>query len=154
MISAQTSSGGKGIASTGAYGNAAAGQTANGNKYAAANGNVYKNPGSGWNQTQGQKSTSSYSGANSAAARGWGGQQKSSGSSAFGGGGSGWQSREASARGSASGGGGGHDLFLCVGNCSDDSLAIRNNDREAIRCCPQGLVTLILFALPSHQYRC
>ena len=88
---------------------AAAGQTANGNKYAAANGNVYKNTGSGWQQTQGTpKSTSSYSGANSAAARGWGGQEKSSGSSAFGGGGGGgWQSREASARGSASRGGGG-----------------------------------------------
>jgi hypothetical protein len=119
--SVQTSSGGKGVASTGAYGNAAAGQTANGNKYAASNGNVYKNTGSGWSQTQGQKpttysgaqgqkpTTSSYSGANSAADRGWGGQQqKSSGSSAFGGGGgSGWQSREASARGSASRGGGG-----------------------------------------------
>ena len=40
------------------------------------------------------KSTSSYSGANSAAANGYGGQEKSSGSSAFGGGGgSGWQSR-------------------------------------------------------------
>jgi hypothetical protein len=107
--SVQTSAGGKGVASTGAYGNAAAGQTANGNKYAAANGNVYKNTGSGWNQTQGQKpTTSSYSGTNSAAARGWGGQQKSSGSSAFGGGGGGgWQSRQASARGSASLGGGG-----------------------------------------------
>jgi hypothetical protein len=103
----QTSAGGKGIAGTGVNGNAAAGQTANGNKYAAANGNVYKNTGSGWNQTQGQKSTSSYSGANSAADRGWGGQQKSSGSSAFGGGSGGWQSREASARGSASRGGGG-----------------------------------------------
>jgi hypothetical protein len=101
----QTSAGGKGIAGTGVNGNAAAGQTANGNKYAAANGNVYKNTGSGWNQTQGQKPSSTSSGANSAAARGWGGQQKSSGSSAFGGGG--WQSREASARGSASGGGGG-----------------------------------------------
>jgi hypothetical protein len=105
----QTSSGGKGVASSGAYGNAAAGQTANGNKYAASNGNVYKNTGSGWNQTQGTpKSTSSYSGTNSAAAKGWGGQEKSSGSSAFsGGGGSGWQSRADSARGSASRGGGG-----------------------------------------------
>jgi hypothetical protein len=109
--SVQTSAGGKGVAASGAYGNsAAAGQTANGNKYATANGNVYKNTGSGWNQTQGTpKSTSSYSGANSAAARGYGGQEKSSGASAFGGGGGGggWQSRQASARGSASRGGGG-----------------------------------------------
>jgi Protein of unknown function (DUF3300) len=106
----QTSAGGKGVAASGAYGNAAAGQTASGNKYAAANGNVYKNTGSGWNQTQGTpKSPSSYSGANSAAARGYGGQEKSSGASAFGGGGGGggWQSRQASARGSASRGGGG-----------------------------------------------
>ena len=102
----QTSAGGKGVAASGTYGNSgAAGQTANGNKYAATNGNVYKNTGSGWNQTQGPpKSPSSYSGANSAAARGYGGQQKSSGSSAFagGGGGGGWESRQASARGSAS----------------------------------------------------
>jgi hypothetical protein len=107
----QTSAGGRGVAASGAYGNnVAAGQTANGNKYAAANGNVYKNTGSGWNQTQGTpRSTSSYSGANSAAARGYGGQERSSGASAFGGGGggSGWQSRQASARGSASRGGGG-----------------------------------------------
>jgi hypothetical protein len=110
---AQTSAGGKGVAASGAYGNSgAAGQTANGDKYASANGNVYKNTGSGWSQTQGTpKSPSSYSGAsgaNSAAAHGYGGQPKSSGSSAFGGsGGGGWQSREASARGSASRGGGG-----------------------------------------------
>jgi hypothetical protein len=105
----QTSAGGKGVAASGAYGNSGAvGQTANGNKYAAANGNVYKNTGSGWNQTQGTShNTSSYSGANSAAARGYGSQEKSSGSSAFGGGGGGWQSREASARGSMSRGGGG-----------------------------------------------
>jgi Protein of unknown function (DUF3300) len=105
----QTSAGGKGAAASGAYGNSGAvGQTANGNKYAAANGNVYKNTGSGWNQTQGTPhNTSSYSGANSSAARGYGGQERSSGSSAFGGGGGGWQSREASARGSASRGGGG-----------------------------------------------
>jgi Protein of unknown function (DUF3300) len=105
----QTSSGGKGVATSSAYGNAAAGQTANGDKYAASNGNVYKNTGSGWQQTQGTpKSTSSYSGANSAAAKGWGGQEKSTGSSAFsGGGGGGWQSRTESARGSASRGGGG-----------------------------------------------
>jgi hypothetical protein len=103
----QTSAGGKGVAASGAYGNnVAAGQTANGNKYAAANGNVYKNTGSGWNQTQGTPhNTSSYSGANSAASKGYGEQPKSSGSSAFGGGG--WQSRQASARGSASRGGGG-----------------------------------------------
>ena len=109
----QTSAGGRGAAATGANGNSAAagqtangnryaaGQTANGNKYATQNGNVYKDTGSGWQQTQPQKSTSSYSGANSAAARGYGGQERSSGSSAFGGGGSGWQSREDSARGSS-----------------------------------------------------
>jgi hypothetical protein len=104
----QTSAGGKGVAASGAYGNnAAAGQAANGTKYAAANGNVYKNTGSGWNQTQGTShTTSSYSGTNSAAAHGYGGQEKSGGSSAFGGGGSGWQSRQESARGSASRGGG------------------------------------------------
>jgi hypothetical protein len=97
--SVQTSAGGKGVAATGRYGSAAAGQTANGNKYAAANGNVYKNTGGGWQQTQG----------NSAASRGWGGQERSSGSSAFGGGGGGggWQSRAESARGTASRGGGG-----------------------------------------------
>jgi hypothetical protein len=105
----QTSAGGKGVAASGAYGNnVAAGQTANGNKYAAANGNVYKNTGSGWNQTQGTPhNTSSYSEANSAAARGYGGQERSTGASAFGGGGGGgWQSRQASARGSYSRGGG------------------------------------------------
>ena len=104
----QTSAGGKGVAASGAYGNAAAGETANGNKYAAANGNVYKNTGSGWNQTQG--TSHNYSGAsatNSAASRGYGGQERSSGSSAFGGGGGGWQSRAASARGAESRGGGG-----------------------------------------------
>jgi hypothetical protein len=104
----QTSAGGKGVAASGAYGNAAAGETANGNKYAAANGNVYKNTGSGWNQTQG--TSHNYSGAsatNSAASRGYGGQERSSGSSAFGGGDGGWQSREASARGAESRGGGG-----------------------------------------------
>jgi hypothetical protein len=111
VATAQTSAGGSAAAASGKYGNSGAvGQTANGNKYAAANGNVYKNTGSGWNQTQGTpKSPSSYSGAsasNSAAAKGYGGQQKS-GSSAFGGGGSGWQSRQESARGSASRGGGG-----------------------------------------------
>jgi hypothetical protein len=100
----QTSAGGKGAAATGANGNFAAGETANGNKYAAANGNVYKNTGSGWQQPQGQKPASSYSGASSSAARGFEGEQKSSGS-AFSG--SGWQSRAESARGSASRGGGG-----------------------------------------------
>jgi hypothetical protein len=110
VASAQTSAGGSAVAASGRYGNSGAvGQTANGNKYAAANGNVYKNTGSGWNQTQGTpRSTSSYSGANSAAARGYGGQERSSQTSAFGGGGGGgWQSRQASARGSASRGGGG-----------------------------------------------
>jgi hypothetical protein len=105
----QTSAGGKGAVATGAYGNSGAvGQTANGNKYAAANGNVYKNTGSGWNQTQGTPhNTSSYSGANSAAAHGYGSQEHTSGSSAFGGRGGGWASRQESARGSASRGGGG-----------------------------------------------
>jgi hypothetical protein len=104
----QTSAGGKGVAATGAYGNsAAAGQAANGNKYAAANGNVYKNTGSGWNQTQGTPHTSNASATNSAAARGYGGQERTSGSAAFGGGGGGWQSRQESARGAASRGGGG-----------------------------------------------
>ena len=103
----QTTTGAKGAAATGANGNSGAvGRTANGNKYAASsNGNVYKNTGSGWTQTQGtpnQKSTSSYSGANSTAARGYGGQEKTGGSAAFGGGGNGWQTREASTRGSAS----------------------------------------------------
>jgi hypothetical protein len=111
VASAQTSAGGSAVAASGKYGNSGGvAQTANGNKYAAANGNVYKNTGSGWNQTQGTPhNTSSYSGANSAAARGYGGQEKSSGTSAFGGGGGGggWQAREASARGSASRGGGG-----------------------------------------------
>jgi hypothetical protein len=109
VASAQTSAGGSAVAASGKYGNSGGvAQTANGNKYAAANGNVYKNTGSGWNQTQGTpKSPSSYSGANSAAAKGYGGQEKS-GSSAFsGGGGGGWQSRADSARGSASRGGGG-----------------------------------------------
>ena len=111
VASAQTSAGGSAVAASGKYGNSAsAAQTANGNKYATANGNVYKNTGSGWNQTQGTPhNTSSYSGANSAAARGYGGQEKSGGTSAFGGGGGGggWQSRQESARGSASRGGGG-----------------------------------------------
>jgi hypothetical protein len=109
----QTTTGAKGVAATGANGNSGAvGRTANGNKYAASsNGNAYQNTGSGWQQTQGTPrqtpTTSSYSGANSAAARGYGGQERSGGSSAFGGGGNGWQSREASARGAASRGGGG-----------------------------------------------
>jgi hypothetical protein len=109
VASAQTSAGGSAVAASGKYGNSGAvGQTANGNKYAAANGNVYKNTGSGWNQTQGTPhNTSGYSGANSAASRGYSGQEKSSGSSAFGGTSGGWQSRQESARGSASRGGGG-----------------------------------------------
>ncbi len=102
----QTSAGGKGAAATGVNGSAAAGQAANGDKYAAANGNVYKNSGSGWQQTQGQKPTQNYS-SSSAASHGYGEQAKSSGSSAFGGGGGGWQSRAESARGAASRGGGG-----------------------------------------------
>lgn len=109
--SVQTSAGGRGVAATGANGSAAAGRTASGDKYAAANGNVYKNTGSGWNQTQGTpqpRTTSNYSGTNSAAARGYGAQTKTTGASALSGGGSGggWQSRQESARGSASRGGG------------------------------------------------
>lgn len=111
----QTSNGGKGAAAVGANGNtAAAGQTANGNKYAAHNGNVYTNTGSGWNQNVGNtsKNTSNYSGTNSAAARGYGGEQHTSSTalSGSGGGGGGWQSRQASSRGAASRsyGGGGH----------------------------------------------
>ena len=102
----QTSAGGKGAAASGAYGNnVAAGQAANGNKYAAANGNIYKNTGNGWNQTQGTPHNTS--GANSAAARGYGGEARST-PTAFGGGvGGGWQARQASARGSVSRGGGG-----------------------------------------------
>lgn len=100
----QTSAGGKGAAVTGVNGSAAAGQTANGDKYAAANGNVYKNTGTGWQQTQGQKATSPYSGATtSPASRGYGGEAKTTGST----GGGGWQSRGESARGAASRGGGG-----------------------------------------------
>jgi hypothetical protein len=105
-----TTNGGSAYGASGKYGNSAAvGQTANGDKYASANGNTYKNTGSGWsgNSNNTPKSTSSYSGQNSAAAKGWGGQEKSS-SSAFGGSGSsGWQSRSESARGSSSMGGGG-----------------------------------------------
>jgi uncharacterized protein DUF3300 len=110
VASGQTSAGGSAVAASGKYGNSGGmAQTANGDKYAAANGNVYKNTGSGWNQTQGApKSTSSYSGANSAAAHGYGGQEKPASSSAWGGSsGGGWQSRADSARGSASRGGGG-----------------------------------------------
>jgi Protein of unknown function (DUF3300) len=108
VASAQTSAGGSAVAASGKYGNSGgAAQTANGNKYAAANGNVYKNTGNGWSQTQGTPHNTSYSGANSAASHGYGGQEHSGGSSAFGGGGSGWQSRQASARGAESRGGGG-----------------------------------------------
>ncbi len=111
VATGQTSAGGSAAAASGKYGNSGGvAQTANGNKYAAANGNVYKNTGSGWNQTQGTPhNTSSYSGANSAAAKGYGEQPKSTGASAFGGGGGGggWQSRQESARGSYSRGGGG-----------------------------------------------
>ncbi len=104
VATAQTSAGGSAAAASGKYGNSGGvAQTANGDKYAAANGNVYKNTGSGWNQTQGTPHNTSYSGANSAASRGYGAQEHSGGS-AFGGGeggggGGGWQSRQASARG-------------------------------------------------------
>ena len=88
--------------------NAAAGQTANGNKYAAANGNVYKNTGSGWQQTQGQKPTRITRASTLLRLAAMEGRQRSSGSSAFGGAsGGGWQSRAESARGAASRGGGG-----------------------------------------------
>jgi hypothetical protein len=106
-----TTNGGSAYGASGKYGNSAAvGQTANGDKYATANGNTYKNTGSGWsgNSNNTQKYGSSYSGNNSAASKGWGGQEKSGGSSAFGGSnGGGWESRSASARGSSSMGGGG-----------------------------------------------
>jgi len=99
--SMQASNGASAYGASGKNGNSAAvGQTANGDKYAGANGNTYKNTGSGWQNTNGTS--------NSAASRGYGGQEKSSGSSAFSGSsGGGWQSRSASARGSASRGGGG-----------------------------------------------
>jgi hypothetical protein len=106
--SVQTSNGAKAVGGTGKYNSAAAGETANGNKYAAANGNTYKNTGSGWQNTNGSSNKYSGSTSNSAASKGWGGQEKSSGSSAFSGGsGGGWGSRSESARGSASMGGGG-----------------------------------------------
>ena len=102
----QTSAGGKGVAATGVNGTGAAGQTANGDKYAAANGNVYKNTGSGWQQTQGQKTTPHYSGATtSPESRGYGAQKQERSTAS--GGANGWQSRAESARGAASRGGGG-----------------------------------------------
>src|SRR5579872_120800 len=110
--SVKTTNGGSAYAASGKYNSGAAGQTANGNKYASANGTQYKNTGSGWQSDKGgswnnvqKPSGSSYSGSNSSAAKGWGGQEKSSGSSAFSGGG--WDNREASNRGWSSGGGGG-----------------------------------------------
>jgi hypothetical protein len=96
--SIKTSNGASAYGASGKYNSAAVGQAANGDKYAAANGNTYKNTGSGWQNTSGQKSGAS----------GWGGQAKSGGSSAFGGSsGGGWGARSDSARGSASMGGGG-----------------------------------------------
>jgi hypothetical protein len=96
--SIKTSNGASAYGASGKYNSAAVGQAANGDKYAAANGNTYKNTGSGWQNTSGQKSDAS----------GWGGQAKSGGSSAFGGSsGGGWGARSDSARGSASMGGGG-----------------------------------------------
>jgi len=67
----QTSSGGKGAATSTAYGNTAAGKTSNGDMYAGHDGNVYKNTGSGWqtynngswndvNKTTAQQSAQSY----------------------------------------------------------------------------------------------
>jgi Protein of unknown function (DUF3300) len=110
--SVKTTNGGSAYGASGKYNSGAVGQTANGNKYASANGTQYKNTGSGWqsnkdgswNSVQ-KPSGSSYSGSNSAASKGWGGQEKSSGSSAFSGGG--WDNKEASNRGWSSGGGGG-----------------------------------------------
>ncbi len=105
-----TTNGGSAYGASGKYGNSAAvGQTANGNKYATANGNTYSNTGSGWsgNSNNTQRSTSSYSGQSSAAAKGYGGQEKSTSSAFGGGGGGGWQSRSESARGASSMGGGG-----------------------------------------------
>jgi len=105
--SIQTSNGGKAAGASGQYNSAAVAQTANGDKYAAANGNTYKNTGSGWQNTNGSSNKSSGSNANTAASRGYGGQEKSSGSTAFSGSsGGGWESRSASARGSESRGGG------------------------------------------------
>jgi len=102
-----TTNGGSAYGASGKYGNSAAvGQTANGNKYATANGNTYKNIGSGWSGSSNNtpKYGSSY---NSAASKGWGGQEKNGGSSAFGGGSGGWGARTESARGAESRGGGG-----------------------------------------------
>ena len=102
--SVQTSNGASAYGASGKYNSAAVGQTANGNKYATANGNTYKNTGSGWENTNGSSNKYSNSSYNSAASKGWGGQEKSGGSSAFGGAsGGGWQSRTDSARGFASG---------------------------------------------------
>jgi hypothetical protein len=95
--SVQTSKGGAAVGASGKYNSGAVGETANGNKYATANGKAYSNTGSGWN-----------SASNSAASKGWGGQEKSGGSSAFSGSsGGGWGSKSESARGSMSRGGGG-----------------------------------------------
>jgi Protein of unknown function (DUF3300) len=102
-----TSNGASAYGASGKYGNSAAvGQTANGNKYATANGKAYSNTGSGWSQ-KGGSSNSSWGG-DSAAAKGWGGQDKTNTSSAFSGSsGGGWGSRSDSSRGWSSGGGGG-----------------------------------------------
>jgi Protein of unknown function (DUF3300) len=107
--SMQASNGASAYGASGKNGNSAAvGQTANGDKYAAANGNTYKNSGGGWQNTNGSSNKNIPSSSNSAASRGYGGQEKSGGSSAFSGSsGGGWQSRSASARGSASRSGGG-----------------------------------------------
>jgi hypothetical protein len=93
--SIQTSKGGSAVGASGKYNSGAVGQTANGNRYATANGNVYSNTGNGWNQKNGNSSSSS-------TAKGWGQQQSSGKSSAFSSGGGGWQSSQASARGAAS----------------------------------------------------
>ena len=71
--SIQTSNGGKAIGASGQYNSAAVAETANGNKCCRAAkgpGNAYKNTGSGWQNTNGSS--------NSAASKGYGGQEKSS----------------------------------------------------------------------------
>jgi Protein of unknown function (DUF3300) len=105
--SVKTSNGGSAYGASGKYNSAAVGQTANGDKYASANGNTYKNTGSGWQNTNGSSNKYSGSSSNSAASKGWGGQEKSGGSSAFSSGSGGWGARSESARGSSSMGGGG-----------------------------------------------
>ncbi len=91
----QTTTGAKGAAATGANGNyGAVGQTTTAYHMRRPTEMSTRTPEVVGPRTQGtanQKSTSGYSGGNSAAARGYGGQEGSSSSSAFGGRGNGWQ---------------------------------------------------------------